>query len=240
MDKKLAQRELPLLATSSASLSPSQPATPMRTLPPLASFMPKNRRVPTRVGKGSPAKPRKANVSKWAECPRLKRKAELQSATHNSPLKRKGPETSSAGSSSSPTPPPVDEITQETPTEPPVAPEPVAPEQLGIQMQYATAEKRVKLFQEFNGSALDEVPCKEELRLFHDDMENWKTLEPDMVAALRTIFLYLSSLSKDPDNPDFLNVIILLHNLTNDILNCTNHMIGYLVRCTATVEENNV
>ena len=107
-------------------------------------------------------------------------------------------------------------------------------------MRYATTEKRVKLFQEITGSASDEVPCEEELRLFHDDMENWETLEPDMVAALRTIFLYLSSLSKDPYDPDFLNAIVLLHNLTNGISNCTNHMIGYLVRRAATVEDNNV
>ena len=96
------------------------------------------------------------------------------------------------------------------------------------------------LFQEISVSALDEVPCEEELRLFHDDMGNWQTLELDMVTVLRTLFLQFNSLPKDPDDRDFLNAIVLLHNLTNGISNCTKHIIRYLVRRAATVEDYNV
>ena len=111
MDEQLAERKLPieslrLSSSSSSASSPSQPPTPtpLTPPPPLASSTPKNRRVPTGVGKGSPGKPRKVNVSKRAERNRMKRKPELQCATHNSPSKRKGPETSRAGSSSPPPP----------------------------------------------------------------------------------------------------------------------------------------
>ena len=244
MDEQLAERKLPieslrLSSSSSSASSPSQPPTPtpLTPPPPLASSTPKNRRVPTGVGKGSPGKPRKVNVSKRAERNRMKRKPELQCATHNSPSKRKGPETSRAGSSSPPPPQsPAHEITQETSKQaPPV------PEQLDIQMRNATAEKkRVKLYQQISGAAPDEVPCNDELHLFHDDMENWTTLEPDMVAVLRTRFVQLTSLPKDPDDADFLNAIVLLHNISNGISNCTNHMIGYLVCRAIAVEQNNV
>jgi len=201
------------------------------------------------LGKGRPGCVRKPKVTKRQERRReapefaqRKRPPTSQSPTTARPPKRIAPNPSPTATQqttacASPCPSSSATTPHSTPSQSPAAsPARSIPSQKE-QQHLETREKlraqtyenpkkaQVKLIQEFSDASKDTEPNSKELHMFWVVMNNWSTLDPDLVYALRHWWHKLAANEK----ASLEEKLFLLIQSPNGVTNCLHHLAGNLL-----------
>jgi hypothetical protein len=188
------------------------------------------------LGKGRPGHLRKPKVTKRQEHRRgdpkftaRKRPLSSESSSTTPPPKRnttqQTPPTSS--SSSAPTTSSTDPPASTTPSTAPTPPElrPEAREKLRAQTFETPVKTQVRLIQDFAEAEKDNAPNSRELDTFWRIMNDWNTLDRDLVEALQNWWCKLTL----DDEQSIEEKLLLVTASPNGVSNCLHHLAGNLL-----------
>ena len=136
------------------------------------------------------------------------------------------PSATTVETSKSDTPPPNTSSTDATakPTE--------DRQRLGLQVRCEPL-KSVSLIQTLAKARKDQAPRFKELDLFWVQMDAWETLDHALVEALKNIraeWIAKCSNTVYLNSPNFIRLLVRVHNSCNGITNCLQHVVGTMLK----------